>query len=91
MKSQKFLHLMVVIIVIALCSQEVECRRKILMGRKTINRTYLRGMAVPAYVLIILVGIGQIILGAIMYIVLRKVIISRPISGSYSVAPTSEP
>lgn len=60
------------------------------MGRKTINRTYLRGNAVPAYVIVIIVGIAQIITGAALYVIMKKLIIDSPIVGTYTVAP-SEP
>ncbi|XP_072376459.1 uncharacterized protein [Diabrotica undecimpunctata] len=79
-------YIAILAILFSLCADEVEGRRKILMGRKSITRTYLRGNAVPAYVIIILVGIGQIILGGILYVALRKKIIQAPITGSYAVA-----
>ncbi|XP_074026362.1 uncharacterized protein [Leptinotarsa decemlineata] len=77
-------------IIFSLVTEEVEGRRTILRGRKTLTRTYLRDNAVPAYVIVILVGIGEIILGAILYVIMRKTIIDSPLSGSYAVAPTQE-
>ncbi|KAG5896784.1 hypothetical protein JTB14_008360 [Gonioctena quinquepunctata] len=78
-------------VILAMCTEEVEGRRTILRGRKALTRTYLREMALPAYAIVILVGLGQIILGGILYVIMRIVIIKAPIQGNYSVAPTSEP
>lgn len=47
-------------------------------------------MALPAWALIVLVGISEIIIGGIIYVIMRKRVIDSPITGSYTVAP-SEP
>lgn len=45
-------------------------------------------MALPAWALIILVGIGEIIIGAIIYVIMRKRVIDQPLTGSYALAAT---
>ncbi|KAJ8974463.1 hypothetical protein NQ317_001586 [Molorchus minor] len=84
----KLIYIALLAVILALCMEEVEGRRKVLRGRKTLTRTYLRALAIPAYAIVILIGIGQIILGGILYVVMRKLIIEPPLSGNYSVAPT---
>nr|CAH7744023.1 unnamed protein product [Callosobruchus chinensis] len=80
----------VLALILSLCTENVEGRRKILRGRKTVTRTYFRENALPAFAVVILVAIGEIIAGGIMYIVLRKTILDLPITGSYVVTNTSE-
>nr|CAI5849203.1 unnamed protein product [Callosobruchus analis] len=80
----------VLALILSLCAENVEGRRKILRGRKTVTRTYFRENALPAYAVVILVAIGEIIAGGIMYIALRKTILDMPITGSYVVTNTSE-
>ncbi|VEN34372.1 unnamed protein product [Callosobruchus maculatus] len=80
----------VIAIILSLCTNNVEGRRKILRGRKTVTRTYFRENALPAYAFVILVAIGEIIVGGVMYVVLRKTILDLPITGSYVVTNTSE-
>ncbi|CAG9863790.1 unnamed protein product [Phyllotreta striolata] len=82
-KSNLSRKLIVVLVFILAFSIEVECRRKILRGRKLINRTYMRQNAVPAYVVVILVAIGQIIIGALLYVLLKICILDKPLSPRY--------
>lgn len=54
---------------------EVECRRKILRGRKTITRRYYRGTAIPAWSIVLLTGLGMLIFGGGLYVLLKKFIV----------------
>ncbi|KAJ8922286.1 hypothetical protein NQ315_004225 [Exocentrus adspersus] len=85
-----FFYLTILAVLVALFTEEVEGRRKILRGRRTITRTYFRQSALPAWAIVILVAIGEIIIGGIIYVVMRKLIIEPPLTGSYSVAATTE-
>ncbi|XP_018574366.1 uncharacterized protein LOC108913319 isoform X1 [Anoplophora glabripennis] len=85
-----FFYLAILAVIITLLTGEVEGRRKILRGRRTITRTYYRRNALPAWAIVLMVAMGQIIIGGIMYVVMRKFIIEPPLTGSYSVASTTE-
>ncbi|XP_017771684.1 PREDICTED: uncharacterized protein LOC108559066 [Nicrophorus vespilloides] len=76
------------LLVIALLTQETEARRKILKGRKTITRTYIGESALPAWAYVILIAIGELIAGGIIYFIMKKKILDREISGQYALADT---
>ncbi|XP_030759879.1 uncharacterized protein LOC115885194 [Sitophilus oryzae] len=82
--------IVVAAVLLMLATPEVEARRKILRGRKTVTRTYLRPMAIPAWAIIVLTALGELIIGAVIYVILKKTILDTPVQGSYSVAPTNE-
>ncbi|XP_060520459.1 uncharacterized protein LOC132698431 [Cylas formicarius] len=87
----KYTFFIIGLIIIFAILQECECRRKILKGRNTINRKYMRPMGIPAWVVVLLVGIGELIVGGVIYLIMKKVIIDPPITSSYSLAPQSDP
>ncbi|XP_067005390.1 uncharacterized protein hoka [Anabrus simplex] len=68
---------------------EVEGRRKILRGRKTITRTYYRGNAIPAWSIVVIVAFCMIIVGGIIYGVMRKIVLGSS-SNDYSPANTND-
>ncbi|XP_028133890.1 uncharacterized protein LOC114329075 [Diabrotica virgifera virgifera] len=82
--GRKFVIVLVLLLALSL---EVDARRKILRGRKTVNRTYLRAAAIPSYVIVILVAIGQMIIGGLFYVILKLCILDKPISPRYQAAP----
>lgn len=47
-------------------------------------------MAVPAWAVIVLVGLGQIIVGALIYVLMKKLIVDPPVQGNYSMAATDD-
>jgi len=77
MKSGRSLlfYLTVLLVVVSVLVQETEARRKILRGRKALTRTYYRQNAVAAWVVSVLVGIGMLFVGAIVYFVMRKMVL----------------
>uniref|UniRef100_A0A1Y1LH00 Uncharacterized protein n=1 Tax=Photinus pyralis TaxID=7054 RepID=A0A1Y1LH00_PHOPY len=77
-------YLAVIFVVIACLMQEVDGRRKILRGRKTITRRYYKSAAIPAWAIILLVSVGELVLGAALFFVMKKFIIDPPLSGTYS-------
>lgn len=40
----------------------------------------------PAWAIMVIVGFVEIIIGGILYIVLKKVILDKPVTGSYATA-----
>lgn len=46
-------------------------------------------MAIPAWAIIVLVALGQVIIGAVIYIILKKTILDATLQASYTVASQS--
>ncbi|KAL1517676.1 hypothetical protein ABEB36_001411 [Hypothenemus hampei] len=82
-------YFLIILVVLCLTIEEGECRRKIVRGRKRINRHYMKPLPVPAFVIVILVAIGQLILGAIMYLIMKVAMLDKPFEPRYSHAPIS--
>lgn len=74
-------------VILSLCTEEVEGRRKILRGRRTVTRHYRRGMPIPAWAIVLLMGIGYMIVGAAMYLIMRKIVLQAPIENVNSYTP----
>ncbi|XP_063708502.1 uncharacterized protein LOC134837110 [Culicoides brevitarsis] len=77
----------ILLVILSLCTEEVEGRRKILRGRRTVTRHYRRGMPIPAWAIILMMGIGYLIIGAALYLIMRKVILQAPIENVNSYTP----
>ncbi|XP_053975195.1 uncharacterized protein LOC128888109 [Hylaeus anthracinus] len=60
---------------------EVEARRKILRGRKTITRRYYWGTAIPAWSIVLLVGISMLLAGGGLYAILQKFVVDNADTG----------
>ncbi|XP_023310843.1 uncharacterized protein LOC108913319 isoform X3 [Anoplophora glabripennis] len=71
-------------------SQEVEARRKILRGRKTLTRTYMRTSAIPGWVVALLIGIAQMVFGGMLYVLLKVCILDKPIQARYQQVERAE-
>ncbi|XP_026324914.1 uncharacterized protein LOC113233901 [Hyposmocoma kahamanoa] len=69
-------YLAVVLVVLSALTQEAEARRKILRGRRVMTRNYYHGNAVPAWAISLMAGIGMLIVGGILYVVMRKLVLS---------------
>ncbi|KAH1003753.1 hypothetical protein HUJ04_003622 [Dendroctonus ponderosae] len=85
-----FVYLAVALVILSVLTPDVECRRNVLRGRKTVTRRYLRPMAIPAWAVIVLVGLGQLIVGALLYVLMKKLIVDPPVQGNYSMAATDD-
>lgn len=85
--KRKAFYFTILLVVLSVCLEETEARRKILRGRRTITRTYKRGTAIPAWAIITLVGIGYLLIGGISYLIFRKVVLQTPIENVNSYTP----
>ncbi|XP_019866507.1 uncharacterized protein LOC109595564 [Aethina tumida] len=84
LKSGVF-YLTVALLVVALFTEDVEARRKIVRGRKTLSRSYMRQSSLPAWSIVILVAVGELILGGVLYVAMKKIILDQPLTGQYEV------
>ncbi|CAG9584775.1 unnamed protein product [Danaus chrysippus] len=57
-------------------AQETEARRKILRGRRVMTRTYYHGNTVPAWAISLMSGIGMLLIGGVLYIIMRKIVLA---------------
>lgn len=80
-------HITLILVVVAFLTEEIDGRRVILRGRKAVTRNYHQDPALPAWAIILLVGIAELLVGGIFYIILKKKIIDPPLVGTY--APTN--
>ncbi|XP_063534174.1 uncharacterized protein LOC134744329 isoform X2 [Cydia strobilella] len=69
-------YLAAILVIISTLTQEAEARRKILRGRRVMTRTYYRGNAIPAWAISLIAGIGMLLIGGILYVVMRKLVLS---------------
>ncbi|XP_063381177.1 uncharacterized protein LOC134667685 [Cydia fagiglandana] len=69
-------YLAAILVIISTLTQEAEARRKILRGRRVMTRTYYRGNAIPAWAISLLAGIGMLLIGGVLYVVMRKLVLS---------------
>uniref|UniRef100_A0A6M2DYP9 Uncharacterized protein n=1 Tax=Xenopsylla cheopis TaxID=163159 RepID=A0A6M2DYP9_XENCH len=81
------IYLAIGLVLLSLCSEEVEARRKILRGRQVITRTYNKGLAVPAWSIVLMCGIGMLILGGLLYVTMYKIILSESKSEEINMVP----
>ncbi|KAJ8974459.1 hypothetical protein NQ317_001581 [Molorchus minor] len=82
----------IVLILLLVMSPETEARRKVLKGRKTVTRWYMRQLAIPAWAIVTLVAIGQLLVGGLFYIILKICILDKPLPPRYQqVAPAVGP
>ncbi|XP_046735502.1 uncharacterized protein LOC124404974 [Diprion similis] len=76
MRTKSILYYFAIgLLIMGMFMEEVEARRKILRGRKTITRRYYRGTAIPAWSIVLITGIGMLIIGAGFYGLLKKLVV----------------
>ncbi|XP_011150560.1 uncharacterized protein LOC105189880 isoform X2 [Harpegnathos saltator] len=81
-------YLAIGLLVMGIFLEEVEARRKILRGRKTITRHYYKGTAIPAWAIVVLSGVGMLLIGAGLFVLLQKFVIDAADTGeSHSYQP----
>ncbi|XP_075162555.1 hoka [Haematobia irritans] len=86
-------YLVIFLILFTCCTQETEGLRRVMRGRRTLTRRYFTGLAIPGWALVTLIGISELLLGAILYFVLYKFILSKdyePTTNTYAPAATNE-
>ncbi|XP_020291032.1 uncharacterized protein LOC109858320 [Pseudomyrmex gracilis] len=82
MYSKKFVcYLTLGLLLLGIFLEEVEARRKILRGRKTITRHYYRGLAIPAWAVSVLTGVGMLLIGGLLYALLQKFVVDAADTG----------
>ncbi|XP_078053104.1 membrane protein hoka [Augochlora pura] len=95
MCSKKVLcYLTIGLLITGLLMDEVEARRKILRGRKTINRRYYWGTAIPAWSIVVIIGIGMLLAGGGLCVVLQKFVVDNADNAerhSYAPAMQNDP
>ncbi|XP_047995159.1 uncharacterized protein LOC125233263 [Leguminivora glycinivorella] len=69
-------YLAAILVIISTLTHEAEARRKILRGRHVMTRTYYRGNAIPAWAISLIAGIGMLLIGGVLYVVMRKLVLS---------------
>ena len=86
-------YFVILLVIFACYTQETEALRRVLRGRRTLTRRYFAGLAIPGWALVVVIAISELLLGAVLYFVMRKVIISSKVeqSNTYARAPTNEP
>lgn len=47
-------------------------------------------LGLPAWAIIVLVGIAQIVSGASLYVIMRKKVVDQPLTGNYALAPMTD-
>ncbi|CAH1645422.1 unnamed protein product [Spodoptera littoralis] len=75
-KRSLWFYLAVVLVILSTLTQEAEARRKILRGRRVMTRTYYHGNAVPAWAISLMAGIGMLVVGGVLYVIMRKLVLS---------------
>ncbi|XP_015519957.1 uncharacterized protein hoka [Neodiprion pinetum] len=76
MRAKSILYYFAIgLLIMGMFMEEVEARRKILRGRKTITRRYYRGTAIPAWSIVLMTGIGMLIIGAGFYGLLKRLVV----------------
>ncbi|XP_055637890.1 uncharacterized protein LOC129776329 [Toxorhynchites rutilus septentrionalis] len=85
--KRKAFYFALLIVLLSMCLDETEARRKILRGRRTVTRTYKRGTIIPAWAIITVIGIAYLIVGGLTYLVLRKTVLQAPIENVNSYTP----
>ncbi|KAF3429270.1 hypothetical protein E2986_11918 [Frieseomelitta varia] len=79
MCSKKLLcYIAIGLLIMGVFMDGVEARRKILKGRKTITR---RGTAIPAWSIVVLIGISMLLAGGGLYALLQKFVVDNADTG----------
>ncbi|XP_034193436.1 hoka [Osmia lignaria lignaria] len=89
MCSKKLLcYITIGLLIMGMFMDQVEARRKILKGRKTITRHYYWGTAIPAWSIVLLIGISLLLAGGGLYAILQKFVVDNADVGeSHSYQP----
>ncbi|CAH0723290.1 unnamed protein product, partial [Brenthis ino] len=81
-------YLAFVLVILSTLANEAEARRKILRGRRVMTRTYYHGNAVPAWAISLMSGIGMLLVGGVLYLIMRKVVLASETGTLNTYQPT---
>jgi len=84
--NNKIFYFTVLLVILSIAVPETDARRLVLRGRRTITRHYNRGLAIPAWAIIVIVALCQLVIGVVVYFVMRKFVLSGT-SNSNSYTP----
>lgn len=94
MRTKSILYYLAVgFLIMGLFMGEVEARRKILRGRKTITRRYNKGTAIPAWSIAVIAGLAMLGIGGGLYVLLKKIVVDgsgESVTNSYHPAMRDE-
>ncbi|XP_055310222.1 uncharacterized protein LOC129573571 [Sitodiplosis mosellana] len=87
-----FIYLTVLIVILSITVPEVEGRRLVLRGRRTITRHYYSGSTLPWWLNIVLIALAQILVGVVLFFVLRRLVLtkSEETMNTYQPAPLED-
>ncbi|XP_055692280.1 uncharacterized protein LOC129795215 [Lutzomyia longipalpis] len=85
--KKSWFYIIVLLVLLSLFTEETEARRRVLRGRRTMTRSYKRGLPIPAWAIIVAVALGNLIVGAILYAVMYRCILSKHASSQNSYTP----
>ncbi|KAG4074388.1 hypothetical protein HA402_000367 [Bradysia odoriphaga] len=74
--NNKIFYFTVLLVILSISVPETDARRLVLRGRRTITRHYNRGLAIPAWAIIVIVALCQLVIGVVLYFVMRKFVLS---------------
>ncbi|CAD6215583.1 GSCOCG00000395001-RA-CDS [Cotesia congregata] len=81
-KKNLLIYLAIGFLILGCFINQVEARRKILRGRKTITRQYYRGLAIPAWSIVVLTGLAMLTVGGGLYVALKKIVVDSSDDGT---------
>ncbi|XP_055387182.1 uncharacterized protein LOC129615826 [Condylostylus longicornis] len=76
--TKKNTFFILTLVLLACFIEDSEAKRRVLRGRRTITRTYSRGLGIPAWAIICIVAILQVLLGVGLYFGMRKWVLLIP-------------
>lgn len=87
-----FIYLTVFIVVLSVIIPETEGRRLVLRGRRTVTRHYYTPPFLPAWVIIVLIALAEILIGVIIFLVLHRLVLrkSSETMNTYQPAPLED-
>ncbi|XP_011186608.1 uncharacterized protein LOC105214725 isoform X1 [Zeugodacus cucurbitae] len=83
-------YLVIFLVLLAFCTQESEATRRVMRGRRTLTRRYFTGLAIPGWLLAVLIGIAELILGGALYLVLNRMILAKSTQETNTYTPAKQ-
>ncbi|CAD7004043.1 unnamed protein product [Ceratitis capitata] len=83
-------YFVIFLVLLACCTQESEATRRVLRGRRTLTRRYFTGLAIPGWLLAVLIGIGELILAGALYLILNRLILAKTVQETNTYTPAKQ-